>query len=472
MISGQDSGKNFDLGTRWGDTGVPLFNQAIMLSMSNFKNSRIARFFQDLPGVFSAYHFLWSWFGAVRHRSPSRRIFVIGITGTKGKTTTLEILNAILEAAGKRTAILGSYRIKIGDESGKNILGNSMPGHGYIQRFLSRAVVAGCTYALVEVTSQGVSSHRHRFIHWNVGAITNLAPEHIEAHGSFENYRAAKLSFLRSVAQRGGTVFLNRDDASFSFFQKELPGDRVLTYGKDDVWISQYLPKFGPMSSFQGSGSKGFLMTDFNQVNAALAVAIAREIGIPPRATAEAIMNFAGVPGRMEFVRSHGLTAVVDYAHTPDSLEAAYRAVKPQPTGEYPSPRLICILGSVGATGDKRTGRDVWKRPEMGKIAAHYCDKIFLSNEDPYYEDPMHILDEIEAGIMTVPHPRPDVVKIVDRHEAIRQAVADMKEGDVVIGTGKGSEDWMHVANGKKIPWNERKEFEEAFAARANGSLA
>jgi UDP-N-acetylmuramoyl-L-alanyl-D-glutamate--2,6-diaminopimelate ligase len=105
----------------------------------------------------------------------------------------------------------------------------------------------------------------------------------------------------------------------------------------------------------------------------------------------------------------------------------------------------------------------------MGKIAAHYCDKIFLTNEDPYNEDPEKILDEIEAGIKTLPHPRPDVVKILDRHEAIRQAVAEMKDGDVVIGTGKGSEDWMHLAAGRKIPWNERQEFEDALKEKIKG---
>jgi UDP-N-acetylmuramoyl-L-alanyl-D-glutamate--2,6-diaminopimelate ligase len=241
-----------------------------------------------------------------------------------------------------------------------------------------------------------------------------------------------------------------------------------MTYGKDDEWIKQYLPKSSPMRSLHGEPAKKFLMSDFNMENIALAAAAAREIGIPGKMIAEAIMNFEGVPGRMEFVRSREFTAVVDYAHTPDSLEAAYRAMRPEPTPNYPHPRLICILGSVGTTGDRRTGRDTWKRPEMGKIAAHYCDKIFLSNEDPYNEHPENILNEIEAGISKVPYPRPEVVKVLDRHEAIRQAVMEMKEGDVVIGTGKGSEDWMHMANGKKIPWNERKEFEGALLGKKN----
>ena len=441
-----------------------------MTNKMSFKDSKFAHYIQNLPGVFATYHFLWSWFGARRHGHPSEKMFIIGITGTKGKTTSIEILNAILEAAGKRTALLGSYRVKIGDESGKNALGNSMPGHGYIQRFLARAVAAGCHYAVVEVTSQGVVAHRHRFIAWNIGAITNLAPEHIESHGSFENYRAAKLSFLRYVLKKNGMVFLNRDDAQFDFFKTAFAADaaenRVVTYGTGDDWIRDYLPRLSPMRSFQGGPAKKFLMSDFNEANVALAVAVAREIGVPGKTIAEAIMNFEGVPGRMEFVRKGSSTVVVDYAHTPDSLEAAYRAVKPEPSPENPAPRLLCILGSVGATGDKRTGRDAWKRPEMGKIAAHYCDKIFLANEDPYNEDPEKILQEIEAGILETPYPRPEVVKITDRHEAIRRAVAEMRDGDVLIGTGKGSEDWIHVAHGEKIPWNERQEFENALAEK------
>jgi UDP-N-acetylmuramoyl-L-alanyl-D-glutamate--2,6-diaminopimelate ligase len=171
----------------------------------------------------------------------------------------------------------------------------------------------------------------------------------------------------------------------------------------------------------------------------------------------------------MEFVQVGGYTAVADYAHTPDSLEAAYSALRAQqsavrnPQSANGIPRLICILGSVGGTGDKRTGRDVWKRPEMGKIAAHYCDEIILTNEDPYSEDPDKVLDGIEAGIKQVPYPRPEVLRILDRREAIRKAVDMMEEGDIVIGTGKGSEEWMHLAKGKKIPWNEREELEKAL---------
>ncbi len=375
--------------------------------MPTVKDSKIIKKTLNIPGVFSTYHFLWAWAGSRLHHYPSQKIFVIGVTGTKGKTTTLEILNAVLEAAGKRTALLSSVRMKIGDQNGKNTAGNSMPGHGFVQKFLKQAVAAKCNYALVEVTSQGVVAHRHRFVRWNIGAITNLAPEHIEAHGSFENYRKAKLSFLNSVLKNGGKVFLNRDDANFPFFSEALAGKKTVEYSRNDAWLRDYLPQLTPMSAAYGGSVEApkFLIQGFNEENIAVAVAIAKDLGIGDRVIERAIAAFEGVPGRMEFVRVGGYTAVADYAHTPDSLEAAYKALRelignresgianreekpryPIPDTRYP--RLICLLGSVGGTGDKRTGRDVWKRPEMGKIAAHYCDEIILTNEDPYNEDP------------------------------------------------------------------------------------
>ena len=154
-------------------------------------------------------------------------------------------------------------------------------------------------------------------------------------------------------------------------------------------------------------------------------------------------------------------TAVVDYAHTPESLEAAYVAATPKPSHEFPHPRLLCILGAAGG------GRDTWKRPAFGTIAADHCDEIILTNEDPYDEDPAAIMDEIETGIPQPLREGQRMYKILDRGEAINKAIALARPGDVVIGTGKGSEDWIHAAGGKKIPWNERAAFEVALKKRA-----
>ncbi len=409
----------------------------------------------------SVYHFLWAWTGAHLHGNPSKKLFVIGVTGTKGKTTTVEVINAILTAAGKRTALISSLRVKIGDESRKNTTGNSMPGRAYLQKFLHNAARAGCNYVIIEVTSQAVVQHRHRFIHWNMGVLTNLAPEHIESHGSFENYREAKLDFLKYVIGRGGKIFLNRDDKNFDFFIEALGDSQPVAYSKDDEFFHESLPHIRSTKMRRDDEAPHFLMSPFNEENIAVAVAIARELGIASKIVDDAILEFEGVPGRMEFVHAGDRTAVVDYAHTPDSLEAAYIAAKPNPSHDFPHPRLICVLGSAGG------GRDTWKRPSMGAIAADHCDEIVLTNEDPYDEDPQGIMDEIDGGI-----PRPlregqRVYKIVDRVEAINKAIALAQPGDVVIGTGKGSEDWIHVADDRKVPWNERSVFEAALVKQA-----
>ena len=429
-----------------------------------------------IPAVFGTYHFLWAWIEAVINRYPSGKIFAIGVTGTKGKTTTLELLNAIFETAGKRTALLSSLRVKIGDISEKNRLGNSMPGHGYIQKFLKKAVLAKCGYALIEVTSQGVAAHRHRFIRWNMGAITNLAPEHIESHGSFENYREAKLDFLKYVLKKGGEVFLNRDALHFDFFKEALArpnfssknsggltGTRTEEYSKEDGWLANYLPKIYPMHAVVGGQPPKFLMSGFNKENVAAAVALAKELGVGDGIIEQALAAFTGVPGRMEFVKEGTYTAIVDYAHTPDSLEAAYKEAKPVPDANYPEPKLICILGAAGG------GRDKWKRREMGKIAARYCDFIILTDEDPYDEDPKTILAEIKNGIDEAGFPQDHLSQVLDRKEAIRHAAARLRAGDILIGTGKGSEEWIHVAGGKEIPWNEKKEFEDVLAEKRRG---
>jgi len=438
--------------------------------MASIKDNRLVKFFYNLPGVTSTYHFLWAWTGATVYRHPSKDLIVIGVTGTKGKTTTLELINAVLEAAGEKTALLSSLRVKVGDRTTKNQTHNSMPGRAFLQRFLRAASRAGCKCALVEVTSQGVVLHRHRFVKWDIGVLTNLAPEHIESHGSFENYRAAKLAFLEYVCANGGQVFLNRDEKNFEFFVRSLFTHEPMSYSKEDETLKNCLPKIRAARAAESAGvasgvppQEKFLLSEFNEENIAVAAAIAKKFGVEDAVIEKALLNFGGVPGRMEFVNANGYTAVVDYAHTPDSLEAAYKAVKPKPSASGgPAPRLICVLGAAGG------GRDKWKRSAMGAIAARYCDEIILTDEDSYDEDPLVIVAEIKKGILEEHYPIAALHEIMDRKAAIEKAVALARPGagDVIIGTGKGSEEWIHQSRGAKIPWNERAVFEEALRAR------
>ncbi len=384
-----------------------------------------------------AYHLALAFLGSVIYGHPSKKIKVIGITGTKGKTTALEVVNSIFEAAGEKTALLSSVRVKVGDKSKKNLTENSMPGRMYIQRFLRKAVVAGCGYAFVEATSQGAVFYRHAFIDWAASAITNLHPEHIESHGSYEKYRDAKLSFLSYAGHANAPIFINAKDKEKDFFEIELKGNKIIFFSSDD------LPELSERA-------KEFLPGEFSRQNAALAVAIAKEFGVSDEAVKKGLENFKGVPGRAEVVQKEPFRVVVDYAHTPESLEAIYKTLKNSTNGS-----LICILGSAGG------GRDKWKRPAMGSVAASYCDAIILTNEDPYDEDLVQIISEIKSGITVHGFSREKVFEIFDRRDAIKKAVELAKVGDTIISTGKGSESWIHLKKGEKIAWNERSVFEE-----------
>lgn len=394
------------------------------------------------PGIAPVYHFGLALFGAAICSFPSRNLTVIGVTGTKGKSTVTELLAAVLEAAGRKTAVLSSVRIKTGDKETPNRTGNSMPGRFFIQKFLRDAKNSGCTHAVIEVTSQGVVQARHKFIEWSVAAITNIAPEHIESHGSFENYRNAKLAFLEYAAACGAAVFVNADDERSQYFKESLPQTDVVMYSKQaiEAW---------PEKLFVG------LPGEFNKENAAAVLAIARKLEVPDTVVMEALEKFKGVPGRMDFVAKEPFRVVVDYAHTPDSMEAVYKALR---ADMKPSAKLIAVFGSCGGSRDK------WKRPVMGEVAARYADQIILTNEDPYDEDPLAILDDIEKGILATKESKAgkNVLKVIDRREAIRKAIAMAKPGDTIIMTGKGSEASIHIEDEKTIEWNERKEAEKA----------
>ncbi len=193
---------------------------------------------------------------------------------------------------------------------------------------------------------------------------------------------------------------------------------------------------------------------DFNRENAAAAVAVGRVLGIHEDIIRSAIADFPGVPGRMEYIQKEPFSVIVDYAHTPDSLEMVYRTLKTDRSG------LICVLGSAGG------GRGKWKRPKFGEIASKYCKEIILTDEDPFDEDPTQILKEIKSGILNNKIQMSNVYEILDRKEAIRKAVSLASSGDTVIITGKGSEPYIRVRNGKRIPWLDRNAVLEILAEK------
>ena len=401
------------------------------------------------------YHFFLAWLGGLIYGQPSREVFVLGVTGTKGKSTVLELINEVLEAAGKKTALTSSVRIKIGSESRKNLTENTMPGRFFLQKFLRDAVTHGCEYVLIEVTSEGIVQCRHRFIDFDAALFLNLHPEHIERHGSFEKYRAAKVKFFEDVAKFSPKVrrlfFINHEDRNHGYFVDAVRGRGEIYYFSKDDFLGK---KLGGRRNALGD----WLSSDFNMENAAAAARFAELHGINWDTIKKALSSYKGLEGRMDVAQEKPFRVVVDYAHTPDSLLKVYKALSNSKLkNKNQKPKLICVLGSAGG------GRDKWKRPEFGKIAGEYCDTIILTNEDPYDEEPNSILDQVKSGIRSSAFDsgKSGLYEILDRREAVNKAITLAKKNDTIIITGKGSENWIHVANGKKIPWNERKIVEE-----------
>ncbi len=406
-----------------------------------------------------AYHFLLSILGVLINRFPAKNLIVIGVTGTKGKSTTTEILNAIFEEAGFKTALQNTLRFKIGDKEERNLYKMSMPGRFFIQNFLRKAADAKCEVAIMELTSEGAKQYRHKYINLRALVFTNLAKEHIESHGSYENYREAKLSIARELEnKKGRAIFVNNDDVEADKFLA-LDIDRKVPYSIKDV-IGIKADSEGSSFQIEKVVIHSKLPGLFNVYNIIGAIKCAEFFGISVEMAKKAVEKIGQIRGRMEKVKVDeaelGFDVVVDYAHTKDSLEAVYTA--------YKDHKKVCLLGNTGG------GRDTWKRPEMGKVADMHCDYIILTNEDPYDEDPKKIIEEVKAGISHKP-----VEVIMDRRKAIRNAIKKAQEiksqksnQDVaVLITGKGTDPYIMEANGKKTPWDDatvtREEISKIF---------
>ena len=395
--------------------------------------------------LLSWYHFGLAFLGAVLYGFPARKLKVIGVTGTNGKTTVVEFITKIFEEAGLKVASQSSVRFKIKDKEWPNTFKMTMPGRFFIQKFLRQAVKANCQYAIVEVTSEGIKQHRHRFIDFEAAVFTNLAPEHIEAHGGFENYKKAKGKLFQTTKN---IHIINIDDKNADYFL-QFKARKKYTYGSEKGDINARNTRF-----------KLQLIGDFNVYNALAAISVGISQGISLEICERAVGMVKGVPGRMELVVQEPFKVFVDYAFTPNALEKVYQTLKPENKRRrdksllYPSLRLgrmICVLGACGG------GRDKWKRKVLGQIAAKYCDEVIVTNEDPYDENPMEIIDQVANGA------GPKAKKILDRREAINKSLKSAQESDVVIITGKGCEPWIVEARGKKIPWDDRQIVREEY---------
>ncbi len=386
--------------------------------------------------LLSPYHFAWALLSALWYGFPARKLTVIGVTGTKGKSSVTEMLYSTLTEAGYATAVAGTIRFAVCNENTPNMHKMTLPGHGFIQKFLREAVTKGATHAVIEITSEATLQYRHLFLFLDALVFTNLHKEHIESHGSFAKYALAKLSIGKALVnspKRPRAVIANSDDPSSKPFL-ELPVENIFPFSYSDA--EDVLLGSGTVSfSYTGVRFSLELPGSFSVMNSLAVIKTSEFLNIPMDNVRGALSALERIPGRTERIEEgQDFTVVVDYAHTPDSLSALYKA--------YPV-RKICVLGNTGG------GRDTWKRPEMGKIADRECAEVILTDEDPYDEDPETIIRAMAKGMSRRPH------IIMNRRTAIAQALSFARTGDAVLITGKGTDPYIMKARGEKIPWSD-----------------
>jgi len=398
------------------------------------------------------YHYALAWYGAFKFKHPGRSLTIVAITGTKGKSTSVEILAHILRGAGFKTASLSTIQFSIDGHNERNMHKMTMPGRFFVQSFMRQAVDAGCTHAVLEMTSEGAKQFRHKFIELDALIFTNLTPEHIESHGSFANYKAAKLRIAQAVAdspKRPRTLIANADDEHGKDFL-DFPVEEKLPYSLSDLKLYT-LQKDSLTLIIKDVTIRVPLIGIFNVYNVLGAITYARKLGVTLEQIRDSLATLPPVAGRVEQFhtpRHHDkqLTVVVDYAHTPDSLTKLYEA--------FPDKTKIAVLGNTGG------GRDTWKRPEMGAIAEQFCSHVILTNEDPYDEDPVHIVEAMKKGMSE----SASVEIIMDRRTAIQTAIATAPAHAVVFVSGKGTDPYIMGPNGTKEVWSDAQVVQELLA--------
>lgn len=395
------------------------------------------------------YHSLLSLFGAIKNGFPSRNIIIIGVTGTKGKSTTVEMINAILESAGKKTALSSTIRFKVGDKNEPNMYKMSMPGRGVIQKLIREAVQSSCTHMTIEITSQSVLTSRHKYLNLDALVVTNLSPEHIEAHGSFENYKEAKLEIARSLdtsTKKHTYIIVNGDDRfSDEFVQATQSASPFRVLLQDTLPYSS--SENGSTFTYKGETITTTLPGEFNIYNMLCAATVCEQFGVSIDSIKKGLEGLSSIRGRVENINKDGSFGVyIDYAHTPDSLEQLYSTFKDK--------KIIAVLGNTGG------GRDTWKRSVMAQIAEKYADTIIFTNEDPYDEDPQSIVNEMYNSL----HNPSKASIILDRRDAIREAITRAKKDNVVLITGKGTDPYIMLSQGEKIPWDDARVAKEELS--------
>lgn len=388
---------------------------------------------------------------SARYGNPAKHLRVIAVTGTNGKTTTLNYLNEILKEAGKKTAMFSTASIEIAGESHRNDLNVTVGSVNQMQRFFAQARRAHVDYVLIEAASHALQQHKLDGIPIEVAIMTNLTQDHLDYHKTMDEYARVKGTLF---ARNPRFIILNRDDDWYEYFDKFRAVNQKITYGKHEEAEARIdrvkLYKKGTEARVVIDHQTVLelataLPGDYNVYNMTAAVSAAYLLGIDLKDIVEGVANLEAVAGRFERpVEDHklGYDVIVDYAHTADGLEKLLRAAR-----EITKNRVILVFGACG-------DRDKGKRPVMGRIAAEMADRVFLTDEENYTEDAATIRKMVFDGISGIKGGSVKTTEMPDRREAITKALSVAKKGDTVLVTGLGHE-MFRIIDGERVAWND-----------------
>lgn len=399
------------------------------------------------------YHLTQAMLANIMYWFPARKLTVIGVTGTDGKTTTASIIYHVLEQAGYRAALISSVGARINNKASDIGFHVTTPGRFALQSYLKLSKKEGVEYVVLEITSHALDQYRAYGIPIEIGVLTNISNEHLDYHKTYEKYVSAKLRLLKSSK----VAVLNKDDKSYPLVKGPLRDKKVITYGlKKDSLVNPHSFPF-----------KTKLIGKFNIYNSLAAISALKELHLPDEEIRKGISSFTAPAGRQEIVYSKHFLIINDFAHTPNSFLSVLPEVKKLAKG-----KLIHVFGAAGK-------RDKYKRAEMGKISSEFADIIILTAEDPRDETVTDISHQIMSGVKNssfgivnydalknkevyLDEKNKYVISIPDRKEAIEFAVATAGKDDVVLMTGKGHEKSMNYGKGEVL-WNESKEALDAI---------
>ena len=406
----------------------------------------------------------------IRYGFPSRRLKIIAVAGTKGKTTTTNMIARMIEGSGHKVAMLSTANFQIDKKKWLNDVKLTTPSAGYVQSFLRQAVDAGCEYAVLEASSHGMVQSRYWGIDFETVLVTNLTSDHLDYHKTFENYKSAHYGLVGKGTKE---VIINYDEPN-THQMFALPGDYKKTaFTLQGLSGTEGAEMVQAWDLETGEGGSSFdidldgqkydvvlpLLGQFNVYNALGALLVCRAQGLPMPELLRILATTGDIPGRLEKIdEGQPFEVIVDYAHSPESLENVYGVVKPHTKG-----KMIAVLGG---TGD----RDKTYRAQGGALADKFADIVIVTNEDPYSEEVEDIIDQVMMGIKDKALGT-DLFRISDRREAMKKAFELAAADDSVIITGKGCEQFM-IFGDKKIPWDDREVARELLRESKGAKVA